>query len=932
MQKLLSLSGWGLVRIVPLNLIPGAEEICWEPRWIALESGKLLFYTDEAQIYPESMTALTHLCVPNQRELENGEVMLTVQGEDIDGKEVFIEIGLKSEEISFWQQVIDLHVATMHRNGNTIISPIDLTMDDVFGGEDGSAASSIRIDIKGESHTIVVSSNDDVSQLAEQFITKNDLKPELGITIERELFKAQINGSLIRESKLKKQFSHVRRRLLDVAIAEGRAARAELHAANLANTLNSIESLVPQIYAQLDDARRNVLEREIEIEELSRQAREEDSLMHDLAKESDEMAHVMEDQKEEAKHLIIERAALTKKLRRLQARASSPSPPRDIEAVSHSSPSQTVSELRHAKVHLTMQLLDREVEIKKLAFDLQQALGARAAARARGGSVESLEPADTAAWEALDKQQKRSIAGLEEKNRYLSGSLKASEEAAAIMRDSLNKANTKTELLATSLKQCEKKLAERSEDLRELKLNATVRNYDTILAENRSLRDQVLTFRSEVTRLRARLEEDPSSAMEGIKSLQFNDGHTEQQFASPRADLGSKQGSSMSDDRSNPPLRTAPRTPVYLGGEESKSFMDQNSSPEVIYELDLSTTSASAAAALRTPVWGRAEYAAAGGSIHKQRAGSPDRGQNITAEVKRMRDESVQYVWEPSLDVASARISPVVENRLLRDIFRRYVGETTPHMGTTTLMTLTKFGRFAKDFGVSIIAKGAAQPPFLVCGEIDVIFLNATTSTPGNHDLPERSPRPFGVRAGAGTPQQYKKSSLGTAGSAPVLSVGQFVSAVKELACKLYASVVEQETGTVFGCLPPRQKEIAARAVMDVMMKKKIMPTAHTLGLIPWPLIYLDQTVTSILTFSDASGSLSRNFQQIYSWFQHYSQSEANEGSGDGSLNYKALSRLAHDYGFIPFLLKEPQLYRYAHPLINPTYTYLCTQTFGLTN
>jgi hypothetical protein len=280
---------------------------------------------------------------------------------------------------------------------------------------------------------------------------------------------------------------------------------------------------------------------------------------------------------------------------------------------------------------------------------------------------------------------------------------------------------------------------------------------------------------------------------------------------------------------------------------------------------------------------------------------------DLSAELRINQNTSTRestYVWEPSQDVASARISPVVEERLLHDIYHRYVGET-PHVGTTTSMTLSKFGRFTKDFGISIIAKGAAQPPFLVNGEIDVIFLNATQTTPENRDLPERAPRAFGVRAGAGTQQQYKRSAVGAAGAAPVLSAGQFVTAVKVLACQLYANVIEHETGTVLECLPPRQRETASRAVLDVLMKKKLVPVAERLGLIPWPLIYLDQTVTVLATFHDASSALSRNFRLVVAWFENYSSGSR------GSLPYKSLSRFAHDFGMVPYLLKEPQLYRF---------------------
>jgi len=145
-----------------------------------------------------------------------------------------------------------------------------------------------------------------------------------------------------------------------------------------------------------------------------------------------------------------------------------------------------------------------------------------------------------------------------------------------------------------------------------------------------------------------------------------------------------------------------------------------------------------------------------------------------------------------------------------------------------------------------------------------------------------------------------------------VITAGQFLEAIKFLACKLYANIIEIQTGTLLECLPPRQREVAARAAIDVMIKKKLLPTAEKLGLIPWPLIYVDHTVNVL---SDCRGPafscLSRNSQQILKWYLHYksfSEKSASSG-GAGGVMYKHISKFGHDFGVIPYLLREPQLY-----------------------
>ena len=931
MKKQLTLAGWCLLRVVPSDAGAGAyEEVYWEPRWVALEGGSLLWYIDEMQVFPEDMVALVEPCVRTQRQLENGEVIMVCKGENVNGESLVVELGTPASETVFWHQAIDLHVDTLFKSGS-MVSVADLTMDDVAMGEDASAASSVRISIRGEMFNLVVTSEDNSAEIAKQFVAENGLKKELEGSVERELLKAQVSGCLLRENKLKKQISQIRRRLGDVALAEGRAAHAEQHAASLATSLQAIELMVPQIQSQLDGCRQTILERDNEIKELQRQLQEEDTLIHRLAKESDEIADSMLDQQQEARRTREERDALERELLQLEAElaaavaggggsgtASSPSsplpgmPPSFSENIinSPSLPGDSTQEVRRANVALTQQLLKRDVEIKRLQLDLKTAMNARNAAAAitRGklSNLPSQEALSTSS-SSLELQYKRKITQLEEKVKLLGGSLKASDEGRSTLQTKLDEALAGIHHTQSQLRSSVEEMKRAKQEIKELRLNANARNYDALMAENRSLRDETISYRGEVLRLQARIDEVQSSAVQAVQSLQL---------LGPRggADWGS---GGLGQGQSSP-------TPVKRLSRATKSSSEQNSAQSV------GTSPRSAAAAAAT---GQQASSMGNSSVRKSptarspppppaatptfptRVRLPDKQAiDLSSELQRTAgQESVQFVWEPSLDVASAKISPVVEDRLLHNIYSRYVGESAPHMGTTTLMTLSKFGRFAKDFGISIIAKGgAAQPPFLVNGEIDVIFLNATQIMPDDKDLPERAPRAFGVRAGAGDDRQYKRSTVGPAGAAPVISAGQFVAAVKVLACQLYANVIEHETGTVLECLPPRQREAASRAVMDVLLKKKLVPTAEKLGLVPWPLIYLDQSLTVLTTFAESSESLSRNFPQVVHWFNHYCSliSATPSGVPSGHLTYKLASRFAHDFGLVPYLVKEPQLFR----------------------
>lgn len=925
-RKLVSLAGWGLVRILPATATTTTTSatgdsdndndhdstVFWEPRWVALESGSLLWYTDEAQVYPEDMTALLEVSVMTQRRLENGEVILTIKGENLQRALVSVELGISADEVVVWKQAIDMHVSDLLKVG-TVVSPADLTMEDVDNqGEDSqSRVASIRITIRGETFALMLTPEDDAGEIARKFVSENVLaasspikgKDKMEKSIELELLKAQVNGCIVTENKLRKQVSQIRRRVGDVAIAEARASRAEQHASALASSLYKIQLLVPQIHDFVQKARKAVVDRDMNITRLEHQLKEEENYIRRLAKESDEMADAMLEKAEETRKLAAERDALAEDLQELEEHlddrshhASSSSPPPTAEAVLKSPDESnqaeqpggtrgdpTLIEVRRQKVALTQVLKSKDSEIKNLKLDLQLALNNKKSSKEKAANnsmsdmsaeselkVKSNSSSSSQGHDRQELQLGRKMVHLEEKVRFLTGSLKASEDARRNLQTRYDELQSVAHTGSIHLKDSERELQRTAAELRELKINATVRNHDSILSENKTLRDEIIKFRGEVLRLQAQLDEVQSSAVQAVQSLQL---------------LGPSSPFSIASSTSSPR-----RVPTSASPSASASA-------PVDYYLDLSSASASASASGRTP-----STAASPAATGRSSRGAYGIEGNVSAELQAVREESVRYIWEPPADVASARISPVVEERLLHDIFNRYTGEAgRPDKGG---LTLGRFGRFTKEFGISIISKGAAHsPPFLVNGEIDVIFLNASQATPDNRDLPDKAPRAFGVRAGAGTVKQYSKIAVGTAGSAPVISLGQFIVAVKVLACQLYANVIEHETGTVLECLPPRQKEVASRAVMDVLMKKKIMPTAEKLGLIPWPLIYLDQSLTS-LGYFDAQKSLSRNLQQVMSWFSLYKSQQR------AAMTYKDVSRFAHNFGYIPYLLKEPQLFR----------------------
>lgn len=96
----------------------------------------------------------------------------------------------------------------------------------------------------------------------------------------------------------------------------------------------------------------------------------------------------------------------------------------------------------------------------------------------------------------------------------------------------------------------------------------------------------------------------------------------------------------------------------------------------------------------------------------------------------------------------------------------------------------------------------------------------------------------------------------------------------------------------------------------------------------PWPLVHLERTLFALHHVPVAFTALIPHSENLMHWFVHYA-STGSSGSGSGkvaknlfeprrlrieetlpvALTYKALSRFAHDFGIVPYLFKEPELF-----------------------
>lgn len=103
----------------------------------------------------------------------------------------------------------------------------------------------------------------------------------------------------------------------------------------------------------------------------------------------------------------------------------------------------------------------------------------------------------------------------------------------------------------------------------------------------------------------------------------------------------------------------------------------------------------------------------------------------------------------------------------------------------------------------------------------------------------------------------------------------------------------------------------------------------------PWPLVHLERTLFALQQIPRAFAALAlpQHCDDLARWFTHYAVTAGDatgtsgaarslpaltltvrrplsaEDTAVAALTYKALSRFAHDFGVVPYLLKEPELF-----------------------
>lgn len=794
------------------------------------------------------------------------------------------------------------------------LSSTDYKMEDI----DFAAPATMQIHLKGVPHTLSVGPDDDTSKMTDEFVISHKLKSDIKPRIESELLHTQVDSCLAYQNKLRQQLSHLRRLVISMSTYEPRALAAEAALARSIDEMRELDQISIEVGNKLKRNRSESELKDSEIAKLKATLNEEQTAFRKHKLTSEDQLHQFKQRVEK----------LEKVLKKTGARNNEEtSEPFDSELLKMTQneieqkndiikdQSEKISSLEKE----IEQLMEHQSKIERSHTECAEVNESLKARISELRSVESKSSKDfklrndSLAKEIFDLKQELMLANemCQEKikaEEMLEAKLKKQKEENKRVELSFNSLSKKFELSCLSLDNAHEEnarlqhqLYEAEEELSALKSHSSSRQLRSLTDENTSLKDQVNCLRGDVLSLKSKLE-----------SVEQSD-----------------QSKALTRAKPEPSVST----PQLMGTNSSEQHEEKqvDNGRDVVVELFVEEES-------RDP-------------------SSPERD-DAELDLESLQEE------EPPM-----ALSPVVEDRLLRNIYQKYTTESSD------LLTLTRFGRFTKEFKIAgqtrsverLSASGVKQSEdMLVYGDVDVVFMNTVTSVPAKendspmnlssphekypHDLNsahinkrKKSPQAFNPGGGRLTAPTTPSAQI----KGSHLTAHQFIAALQELAVRLYSRWIEQSTGTTFDCLPEKQRRKARRAAMDAMITKKLMPKASSLGLVPRELISLDQTLTTIHSSPVASNCLLDHISKVSAWFMHYSaiseigifkegrvtspsetlsplarSSMSNSYSGSRGhvitppemhsfrgIPFKALSKFCHDYGIIPYLIKDPQLF-----------------------
>ena len=526
------------------------------------------------------------------------------------------------------------------------LSLADYRMEDV----DTAVPASMQIQLKGSPHTLTVGPDDDTAKMTDEFVMKHNLKSDIKPKIESELLRTQVDSCLAYQNKLRCQVGHLRRLVIESSLYEPRALAAESLAARTSDELRGLAEISKEITVKMTSLRGECDEKNKDIAELTSNLLKEQTAMEQYRVSSQLQLSTCQAEIERLQNVIKSLKASTGK--------------KTDVSLDESVLQEAIDEIETKSEQIRQQeirLKDLESANEKLKFERD---------KLDENYKECLQANSTIRQQLEDQKlsEHRNIANLKEK-------IHQHEEDMRVLRKKLKMATDKVDVSLISEQLNDSKIKKLSEDYQRLltsnqnlkgKLELNSRGYEasrqenkglqdllrvkdselqtfknqssakllrSVIEENTMLKDQCIRLRGEVIELQAKIDDVKNSALSAVQSMQL---------------LNAKDTAGNSPHHSN---------------RAGKLNTEQDVIVEVFVEEDSST-----------------------GMNTENTPNNKIRDGAIGIESEMDTDIEIDFKLDQSTVVderSAAALSPIVEDRLLRNIFCNYTTETSEQLTLT---------------------------------------------------------------------------------------------------------------------------------------------------------------------------------------------------------------------------------------------------------
>lgn len=583
----------------------------------------------------------------------------------------------------------------------------------------------MQINIKDTRHVIEIYTTDDAHLIAEEFVQKNKLKLNSLIRIELELLHTQLDTCHIYQSKLKQYISYLRRTVISTSDAE---TQLLFHQYNYYDLLLNIYQFYSNIENNIQKYR-NYFHKKIE------KLNKKNEILTDMFHQS---LNKCKEYHEKEKLLIFHCYELEEKLNRAidiisnschtreysQDLTSSstahpttaipslppgggdysstttttiPSSSNDILIQSSSNKSSTNPDLS-IKIEklaeetsdiytMTLDTMRANYEQKLQQYEIQHntdqqmilmlqnennqiKLQLEKYQQQQQQQVSSTTPTSSAINSTNNNEKNLSLH--EQQNIILREQFKNLQNSYNNLKLSLQQSTSKNELLTLQIHNISKRSSDQEDENKELRnqLNDLIKsiqvhNIHRLEDENRNLNEQVVTLRGEILRLQNEIHEIQEKAIQAVHVVQLLDKENNNNTPTPTpgATLVKKQSRSQSMN-----LTEQLSDPIHSQNHLKNEIIDGDITVELSIEPDDDHEDGE----------DHHEHE----QEHEQEEGKKENQQiqdiqeiYTEAEVDLMLQQSIINIKLEEKSIAS--LSPVVEDRLLRNIYNKYALETT---------------------------------------------------------------------------------------------------------------------------------------------------------------------------------------------------------------------------------------------------------------